>query len=104
MWSVVMYDIWLCDSRMRKLIQSWLFVFIWAVVAYDIWCCQYLEPSGELNPLAKLIMLQGGVWLLVSLKVFGTFLAVELLRRVSFWYTVGVAVGEAALLAFLLTY
>lgn len=71
------------------------------MTSVDIWCCQFLEPRYELNPLARLILVSYGVWTLVALKVFGTFLATEIMRHLPLFYVALIAVGEFALLLFL---
>ncbi len=75
-----------------------MIAWIWFVTSVDIWCCQFLEPQFELNPLARWILVSHGVWTLVALKVFGTFLATELLRYLPLIYVVIVALGEATLI------
>lgn len=75
--------------------------FIWIVTAYDIWCCQWLTPSGELNPIARLVLIYGGVWTLVSLKVIGTFLVTETLRSLHWGYLCAIVGVQAATLSFL---
>jgi hypothetical protein len=75
-----------------------LIAWIWLVTAVDVWCCQFLTPAYELNPLARLIIIHGGLWTLVAAKVFGTFLATEILRNLALFYTVVIALGEAALI------
>lgn len=81
----------------KVLLISW----IWLVTAVDVWCCQFLTPQGELNPLARFIIIHAGLWTLVALKVFGTFLATEMLRHLSLRYAVIIAIGEAALVVIL---
>lgn len=83
-------------------IKTLLIAWIWLVTSLDIWCCQFLHsPEGELNPLARLIMVTWGVWTLVALKVFGTFLATEIMRHLALRYSVIIALGEAALIFYL---
>jgi hypothetical protein len=67
--------------------QPLCIAWIWLVTCYDVYCCRLLEPPHELNPLAALILVHWGVWALVSLKVFGTFLATEWLRRLPMCFT-----------------
>ena len=73
---------------MKNCIRVHLIGWIWLVTAYDIWCSQWLTIDCELNPLARMIMLQGGVWLMVSCKVVGTFIATEWLRHLPLYYSV----------------
>jgi hypothetical protein len=79
-------------------IKVTLIAWIWLVTSIDIWCCQFLEPRYELNPLARLILVNYGVWTLVAAKVFGTFLATELMRHLQLRFVVLIALGEAILL------
>jgi len=74
-----------------------LLTVVAAVAAYDVYCCQWLTPEYELNPLFRLIMVQWGLWVAVGCKVFGTFLALEILHRVSIWYSVLAACGMLVL-------
>lgn len=83
-------------------IRTGLIAWIWLVTSFDIWCCQFLVPEYELNPLARLILVHAGIWTLVALKVFGTFLATEIMRRMKLHYTIIIAIGEAALVAYLI--
>lgn len=79
-----------------------LIAWIWLVTALDIWCCQFITtPEYELNPLARFIIVHAGVWTLVAFKVFGTFLATEIMRHLKTYYAVIIAIGEAALVAML---
>lgn len=68
------------------------------MTSVDIWCCQFLEPRYELNPLARFILANYGVWVLVAAKVFGTFLATEIMRHLPLRFVFIIALGEAALL------
>lgn len=78
-----------------SLIRFILVAWIWFATCVDIYCCKWLVH--ELNPLANLLF-SYDPWLLVSCKVFGTFLATELLRRLPLWYTIVIAVGFVFLL------
>jgi drug/metabolite transporter superfamily protein YnfA len=71
--------------------------WIWLVASFDVWCCQFLTADQELNPLARIIMVQGGVWLMVSCKVFGTFLVTEWLRRLPLYFTIILAIIQLGL-------
>lgn len=68
-------------------LRSYLTGYVWLITAFDIYCCQYLTPDVEMNPLARIIMVNFGVWVMVACKVFGTFLVTELLRRLHIAYT-----------------
>jgi len=72
-------------------VRTLLTGFIWIVTAIDIWCCQWLaDPcfyEYEKNPLARLILVNGGVWTLVALKVVGVWIATEWLRYLPIAYT-----------------
>ena len=76
--------------------------FIWAVTAIDIWCCQWLTPDAEMNPIALWLLVHSGVWTLVAVKVFGTWIVTEWLRHLRFFYTLIVA-GVMAMLLMILT-
>ena len=78
--------------------RTLLIGFIWFAASIDVWCCQWLTVSGELNPLARWIMAEHGVWALMGLKVFGTFLATEWLRYLPIRYSYAIAVGMFVLL------
>ena len=78
--------------------KSGLIAWIWLVTCFDIWCCQWLTLETELNPLAKAVMSFGGVWFLVSCKVFGTYLATELLKILPAFYTYIISIFMFALL------
>jgi len=84
------------------MIRTGLIAWIWLVTSFDIWCCQFLVPEYELNPLARFILVHAGIWTLVALKVFGTFLATEIMRYLTLRYVVIIAIGEAALVVVLL--
>lgn len=86
---------------MGNTLRTLLIGFIWLATAIDVWCCQFLTVEGELNPLAKLILVHWGVWTLIGLKIVGTWVATEWLRYLPVWYSVTVAAGMAALLSFL---
>ena len=86
----------------KNMIRIGLIAWIWLVTSIDIWCCQFLVPEYEMNPLARFIFVHAGIWTLVALKVFGTFLATEIMRHLSLRYVVIIAIGEAALVAILL--
>jgi len=79
-------------------VRTCLIGFIWLATAIDVWCCQWLTPDGELNPLASWILVEYGVWTLVSWKIAGTFVVTEWLRHAHFAYTVFVATLMAAVL------
>jgi hypothetical protein len=72
-------------------IRTHLLGFIWIAAAIDIWCCQFLTPADELNPLARWLLVQHGVWGLVSAKVVGTWIVTEWLRHLHIGYSVAVA-------------
>ena len=72
-------------------LKTCLIGFIWLVAAVDIWCCQWLTPDAELNPLARWILAEHGVWSLVAAKVLGTWAATEALRYLHLAYSVGIA-------------
>lgn len=78
--------------------KTTLIGWIWLVTAIDIWCCQWLTVATELNPVARLIMEQAGVWGLLSCKIFGTYLATEWLRYLPLHYTVIVSLLMLTLL------
>lgn len=78
-----------------------LIAFIWFVAAIDVWCCQWLTASDELNPLARWIIVEYGVWTMVGLKVFGTFLATEWLRYLPVCYSYAMATGMLIVLLIL---
>lgn len=90
------------SATISSAVKVALIGWIWAVTAIDIWCCQFLEPRYELNPLARLILVSYGVWTLIALKVFGTFLATEIMRYLPLRYVILIAIGEAALVAVLM--
>jgi hypothetical protein len=82
---------------MKTLLITW----VWLVTSIDIWCCQWLTVDSELNPLAKLIMIHAGVFGMVACKVFGTFVATELLRRLPLFYSYIISALMLLLLLFL---
>lgn len=89
-------------ERLTPGLKVSLIAWIWLVTAFDIWCCQFLDnPMHELNPLARWVMMEYGLWTMVAAKVIGTFLATEIMRHLKLFYTVVIAVGEAALLCIL---
>ena len=51
------------------IMRTALIAFIWLVASIDVWCCQWLTASGELNPLARWIIVEYGVWTMVGVKV-----------------------------------
>jgi hypothetical protein len=65
--------------------------FIWLATAIDVWCCQFLTPCQELNPLARMIYVNLGLWEMVGFKVFGTWVATEWLRHLPLYYSVIIA-------------
>lgn len=86
----------------QHIVRTHLLGFIWLVTAIDLWCCQFIQcGDGELNPIAKFIILEWGVWTLVGLKTFGTWIATEWLRHLPIWYSFVVAGGMLVLLLFL---
>lgn len=82
--------------------KPWLIAWIWLVTAYDIYCCGVLTASGELNPIARYILVHYGMWKLLGLKVFGTYLATEWLRHLPTYFSVIIALAMAGLLWILL--
>lgn len=88
-------------SMRNNVIRIHLYGFIWLATAIDIWCCQWLTIETELNPLARYIMMQGGVWGLVAAKVVGTWVVTEWLRHLHIAYSVIVASVMLATLAIL---
>lgn len=73
------------------------------MTSIDVYCCQFItSPECELNPLARSIIVHFGLWAMVAMKVFGTYIATEVLRHLSWPYSVVIALGEAALLYYLL--
>lgn len=72
--------------------------WIWLVTSIDVWCCQFLTPAAELNPLARIIYVNFGIWTMIALKVFGTFLVTEWLRRLPLYYSIIIAIGMGVLL------
>lgn len=80
-------------------LRTHLIGFIWLATAIDIWCCQWLTVDAELNPIARFIMIQGGVWGLVAAKVVGTWVVTEWLRYLHIGYSVVAAGIMAATLA-----
>jgi hypothetical protein len=71
--------------------RTLLTLAIWLMTAVDIWCCQWLTPDGELNPVARYLLVQHGVWMLVALKVVGTSSVTETLRYLHIGYSVFIA-------------
>lgn len=61
------------------------------MTAFDIWCCQFLTPEFELNPLARIIYVNFGIWTMVACKVVGTFIVTECLRHLPFYFSVIIA-------------
>jgi len=84
-----------------KHLRLYLIGFIWLVAAYDIWCSQWLTPSDELNPIARFIMVNFGIWTMVACKVVGTYIATEWLRYLPTYYSIIVAVLMSVLLLIL---
>jgi hypothetical protein len=84
-----------------RTVHTLLLGFIWLVAAIDIWCCQWLTVEGELNPMARFILAEWGVWTLVSVKVMGTWVATELLRRLHIGYTAAISALAIVLLLIL---
>jgi hypothetical protein len=77
---------------MKTLIfRTHLIGFIWLATAIDVWCCQWLTPETELNPLARMIYVNLGLWEMVGFKVFGTWVATEWLRHLPLYYSVIIA-------------
>jgi hypothetical protein len=81
--------------------RTLLIGFIWFAASIDVWCCQWLTPPDELNLLARWLMVNYGVWAMVSMKVFGTFLATEWLRYLPIRYSYAIAVGMFVVLLIL---
>jgi hypothetical protein len=75
--------------------------FIWLATAIDIWCCQWLTADGEMNPVARWLLVHYDVWTLVAAKVVGTWIVTEWLRHLRFFYTAIVASVMAVLLMIL---
>jgi len=76
---------------MKNIIRTHLIGFIWLVTAADVWCCQWLTADMELNPLARIVMVNFGIWAMVSFKVFGTWIATEWLRHLPLYFSVIIA-------------
>ena len=76
-------------------------LIIWIVTAIDIYCCQWLTPETELNPVAREILIQYGVWHLVAWKVIGTYIATEWLRALPTYFCLIAAGGMLMLLGVL---
>jgi hypothetical protein len=81
-----------------NVIRTHLIGFIWLVTTVDIWCCQFLTPEYELNPLARIIYVNAGLWAMVAAKVFGTWIATEWLRHLPLYISVIISVIMATLL------
>lgn len=62
------------------LVRAICILIIWLVTAYDVYCCQWLTPETELNPVARSLMIEYGVWAMVAFKIIGTYIATEWLR------------------------
>jgi hypothetical protein len=88
-----------------NLTRTLLIGFIWFGASIDVWCCQWLDPvadpGAELNPIARMLMVNYGIWGMVGLKVFGTFLATEWLRHLSIVYSYAMAIGMLTVLLIL---
>lgn len=82
---------------MKTVLRVHLIAWIWLVTAFDIWCCQWLTPDTELNPLARIIYVNFGIWTMVACKVVGTFIVTEWLRHLPFYYTVIISFVMVAL-------
>lgn len=78
---------------------------IWAVVCYDVRCCQYLVdfPQKELNPLAKWIIFEIGVWDFLAVKIAGAVVVTECLRRLKLRYSIAVVVIQLFTIGMLLS-
>jgi hypothetical protein len=82
---------------MKNVVRVHLIGWIWLVTACDIWCCQFLTPENELNPLARILMVNFGVWSMVACKVFGTWVVTEWLRHLPLYFSVIIALGMLTL-------
>ena len=76
---------------MKNILRVHLIGLIWLITAFDIWCCQVLTVDQEMNPLARIIMANFGVWTMVSCKVVGTFIVTEVLRHLPLYYSIIIA-------------
>lgn len=80
---------------MRTAIITTCIGLIWIVTAVDVWCCQWFVDESfqnmELNPAAKYIMQEYGVWTLIALKIVGTWLVTESLRYLAAFYSLIIA-------------
>lgn len=79
-----------------------MIAWIWLVTAIDIWCCQWLTVETELNPIARIIYSNFGIWSMVSCKVLGTYIATEWLRHLPFYFSVILSLVMLLLLLVLL--
>lgn len=86
------------EVHVEKAIRLLLVTWIWGVASYDLYCCQWLMPMDEMNPLARLILVSGGVWLMVAVKVFTMFMMTEWLRYLPLYFTIIIAVVQGVLL------
>lgn len=83
--------------KKTAIFRTHLIGFIWLMTAIDIWCCQWLTPETELNPLARIIYVNYGIWSMIGLKVFGTWVVTEWLRYLPIYFSLFVAIGMAVL-------
>jgi hypothetical protein len=81
-----------------SIFRTHLIGFIWLATAIDIWCCQFLTPETELNPLARIIYVNLGLWAMMGFKVFGTWVATEWLRYLPTYFSIIIAFLMAVLL------
>lgn len=88
---------WYTYSMKTSVLRTHLIGFIWLITAIDVWCCQFLTPDMELNPLARIIMVNYGLWTMIGFKVFGTWVATEWLRHLPLYFSVIVAAGMGVL-------
>jgi hypothetical protein len=82
---------------MKNIVRIHLIGWIWLVTAGDIWCCQFLTADQELNPLARIIMVNFGLWTMIACKVVGTFIVTEWLRHLPLYFSVIISVVMLAL-------
>lgn len=81
--------------------RTFLIGFIWFAASIDVWCCQWLTAPDEINPLCRWIMVNYGIWTLVGVKIFVTFLATEWLRYLPIRYSYAIAAGMFVVLLIL---